>query len=179
MTRDLRFPIGAFRFDGVTTAERRRERIEHVARAPAALRRAVEDLSESQLDTPYRPGGWTVRQLVHHLPDSHLNAYTRFKLGLTETDPTIRPYDEARWAELPEARSAPVEVSLRLLESLHARWVMVLQALGPADFERTIVHPEHDARMTLDELLAMYAWHGRHHVAHVSALAAREGWTAL
>ncbi len=178
MATDLRYPIGPFAYDGMTTAESRRERIEQVARAPAAFRSAISGLSETQLDTPYRPGGWTIRQLIHHIPDSHLNAYTRFKLGLTETNPTIRPYDEARWAELPDARSAPAEMSLRLLDALHERWTLMLRSLDGSELERTIFHPERNATMTLDEVLALYAWHGRHHVAHVTALAEREGWTA-
>ncbi len=173
---DLRFPIGPFHYDDEATPARRAEWIAAIAAAPAAMRAAVAGLSESQLDTPYRPGGWTVRQVTHHLPDSHLNAYTRFKLALTEDNPTIRPYDEARWAELPEARTAPVELSLRLLDALHQRWVLMLRALVPADFGRPLFHPERGAAMTLDELLALYAWHGAHHAAHVSRLVAREGW---
>lgn len=177
-TSDLRFPIGPFRFDGVTTPARRHERIERIAAAPQALRAAVRDLTDAQLDTPYRPGGWTVRQVVHHLPDSHANAYIRFKLALTEDVPTIRPYDEARWAELRDGRTGAVEISLRLLEAIHDRWLLVLRALGPGDLERTLFHPERNVTMTLDELLELYAWHGSHHIAHITGLREREGWTS-
>jgi hypothetical protein len=173
---DLRYPIGPFRLEGEITDARRRGWIDEIAAAPAELRAAVAGLSDGQLDTPYRPGGWTVRQVVHHLPDSHLNAYTRIRLALTEEGPTIKPYEEARWAELPDARTAPVEVSLALLEALHRRWVLLLRALRPEEFRRTFVHPEHGRALALDEVVPLYAWHGRHHVAHVTSLRAREGW---
>jgi len=176
MTDDLRFPIGEFRYQGPATAADRRDRIEQIEQAPAALRAAVRGLTDAQLDTRYRPGGWTVRQVVHHVPDSHLNAMTRFKLALTEDTPTIKPYDEARWAELGDVRATPVETSLRLLEALHERLVILLRSLEPAQFQRTLFHPERNAVMTLDELLALYAWHGRHHAAHISGLRQREGW---
>lgn len=174
---DLRYPVGKFRVDGEITAGRRAAWIADIAAAPVLLRAAVADLSPSQLDTPYRPGGWTVRQLVHHLPDSHLNAYARFKLALTEDGPTIKPYDEARWAELEDSRATPIEVSLTLLEALHDRWVRLLRSLAPGDFDRTFHHPEQGRAMALGPALALYAWHGRHHVAHVTALRARMGWT--
>jgi uncharacterized damage-inducible protein DinB len=135
----------------------------------------VKGLSAQQLDTPYREGGWTVRQVVHHVPDSHLNSYIRFKLALTEEDPTIRPYMEDRWAELPEAKTAPIELSLSLLEDLHKRWMLMLRAIQPAEWKRTFRHPE-IGPMTLEKNLALYAWHGRHHVAHVTALRERMGW---
>lgn len=151
------------------TAAERAGAIDAIAAAPAALRAAVAGMTDADLDTPYRPGGWTVRQVVHHLPDSHMNAYVRLKLALTEERPTIRPYDEARWAELPDSRDVPVEVSLALLEALHLRWVALLRALPPASFERTLIHPEWPEPMSLDRLVALYAWHGRHHVAHVAA----------
>ena len=176
MTDDLRFPIGEFRYQGPATAADRRDRIEQIEQAPAALRAAVRGLTDAQLDTRYRPGGWTVRQVVHHVPDSHLNAMTRFKLALTEDTPTIKPYDEARWAELGDVGATPVETSLRLLEALHERLVILLRSLEPAQFQRTLFHPERNAVMTLDELLALYAWHGRHHAAHISGLRQREGW---
>ena len=172
---DLRYPTGRFAYDGVVTAESRGRRIETIAETPAAMLSAVERLTDAQLDTPYRPGGWAVRQVVHHVPDSHMNAYTRFKLALTEETPTIRPYDEARWAELADSQ-APVEHSLRLLEALHERWVSLLRSLAPADFARELFHPERNARMTLDQLLALYAWHGPHHVAHITRLRDRDGW---
>jgi uncharacterized damage-inducible protein DinB len=171
----LRFPVGRFRFQaGVSPAERRGW-IEEVAALPARLREAVAGLSAEQWDTPYRPGGWTVRQVVHHLADSHINAYCRLKLALTEDRPTIKPYDEAAWAELPD-RDVDPEVSLRLIEALHHRWARVLGAMRGEDFARTLVHPEHGRAPALDEMLALYAWHGRHHLAHITSLAEREGW---
>jgi hypothetical protein len=173
---DLRYPIGAFQFVGDVLPRTRERRIAEIAAAPDHLREAVAGLSPAQLDTPYRPGGWTVRQVVHHLPDSHLNAYTRIKLALTEDEPTIKPYEEARWAELPDARTGPVEPSLALLESLHQRWLLLLRQLRPSDFERRFRHPEHGRIFIVDEAVAMYAWHGRHHVAHVTALRHRMGW---
>jgi len=173
---DLRYPIGKFTYDGDMTDARRAECIRRIGAAPGRLRAAVTGLDDAQLDTPYRPGGWTVRQVVHHVPDSHLNAYTRIRLALTEDTPTIKPYEEARWAELPDARSLPVEISLRLLEALHARWVPLLERLGPGDAARPLRHPEHGRLMTIDELLAMYAWHGDHHAAHITSLRERMGW---
>lgn len=148
--------------------------IRQMADAPAALRSAVAGLSDAQLDTPYREGGWTVRQVVHHLPDSHLNAYVRMKLALTEDHPTIKPYHEARWAELPDSR-APLEVSLALFERLHERWVLLWESLDQEQFARTLVHPEIGV-VRLDQMLASYAWHGRHHTAHITSLRARMGW---
>ncbi|HKG22797.1 MAG TPA: putative metal-dependent hydrolase, partial [Blastocatellia bacterium] len=142
---------------------------------PARLREAVEWLSPEQLETPYRPGGWTVRQVVHHVPDSHLNSYVRFKLALTEDHPTIRPYREDRWAELEDARSAPLDVSLALLDSLHGRWVLLLRSLKPEDFARTFEHPEL-GEVSLEKNVALYAWHGRHHVAQITSLIERMGW---
>ena len=169
MSDDLRYPIGKFHIEGAVTAERLREWIGQIAAAPAELRAAVAGLSDQQLDTPYRPGGWTVRQVVHHLPDSHLNSYTRFRLALTEDEPTIKPYDEVRWAELPDARTAPIEVSLALLEALHRRWVLLLESFTEADWGRRFRHPELGVR-SLRQALGMYAWHGRHPVAHITAL---------
>jgi uncharacterized damage-inducible protein DinB len=174
-TPDLRYPIGRFRRPASSGPAERAAFVAAIAEAPARLREAVAGLTPEQLDTPYRPGGWTVRQVVHHVPDSHLNAYVRCKLALTEDEPTIRPYHEERWAELPEARSAPIEISLALLERLHERWVPALLALAPADWERPLVHPE-SGRQTVEQLVALYAWHGRHHVAHVTGLRRREGW---
>lgn len=173
---DLRYPIGRFSYEGPLTAGGRDTCIARIAAAPASLRAAVYGLSDVRLETPYRPGGWTVRQVVHHLPDSHLNAYTRIRLALTEETPTIRPYEEALWAELPDARSAPVDISLGLLDALHLRWVLLLRHLGADDWSRSFTHPEHRRNMTLDELLAMYAWHGEHHVAHITSLRSRMGW---
>jgi hypothetical protein len=173
---DLRYPIGQFSYDGRMTDARRSECIERIAAAPALMRRAVDGLSQMQLDTPYRPGGWTVRQVVHHVPDSHINAYTRIRLALTEETPTIKPYEEARWAELPDARGGPIETSLALLEALHARWVPLLQTIGPAEGGRRFMHPEHGRQISIDELIAMYAWHGEHHAAHIEGLRDRMGW---
>jgi uncharacterized damage-inducible protein DinB len=150
--------------------------IDAIAAAPTKLRQAVNGLTDAQLDTPYRPGGWTVRQVVHHVADSHLNAYTRFRLAFTEQNPTIKPYDEAKWAELPDVAATSPEVSLALLEALHIRWVKLLRALTPAQLQRGFVHPEHGRLITLERLLAMYAWHGRHHVAHITRLRERNGW---
>ena len=172
---DLRYPIGPFRFEGLNERERE-ECLTRIAAAPARLRAAVAGLTAEQLDTPYRLGGWTVRQVIHHVPDSHLNAYTRVRLALTEPTPTIKPYEEARWAELPDARTAPIDVSLALLDGLHARWLHLLRQLTPADAARAFWHPEHGRDITIDEVIAMYAWHGEHHVAHVTSLRDRMSW---
>jgi hypothetical protein len=177
MPEDLRYPIGRFTRPKSLSAKERDEAINAIAGAPALMRAAVKGLTREQLDTPYRPGGWTVRQVVHHVPDSHMNAYCRIKLGLTEDTPTIKPYDEAKWAELADSKSPLVEESLALLEALHARWVVLLRQMKPADFERTITHPEWDAPLSLDTVVALYAWHGRHHAAHVTSLRKRMGWS--
>jgi hypothetical protein len=173
---DLQYPIGKFAYDGAMTDARRAACVARISAAPAALRAAVAGLTDAQLDTPYRPDGWTVRQVVHHVPDSHLNAYVRMRLALTEDVPTIKPYEEARWAELPDARTLPVEVSLALLEALHVRWTALLRTFGAVEGARQLRHPEHGRLMTIDELLALYAWHGEHHVAHVTSLRDRSGW---
>ena len=172
---ELRYPIGKFSVEGEITAARRAGWIEEIAATPSQLRAALSGLSEEQLATPYRPGGWTLRQLAHHVPDSHMNSYVRFRLALTEDEPTIKPYQEDKWAELSDARSAPVEVSLALLETLHSRWVLLLRAIADAEWKRTFRHPEMGL-MTLEKNLALYAWHGRHHVAHATALRKRKGW---
>jgi hypothetical protein len=177
MDEKLSYPIGRYKVPASIDAVGREQFIAEIEAAPAALRRAVEGLTEARLDTRYRPGGWTVRQVVHHLPDSHLNAYIRFKLALTEEEPVIRTYEEARWAELPDAVAAPVEISLTLLERIHARWLACLRGLPPAAFARTFRHPDLGV-MTIDQQLALYAWHGRHHVAHVTTLVDRMGWAA-
>lgn len=172
---DLSYPIGKFVWDGEASQAHRRARIEQIEFLPAELREAVAGLTDEQLDTPYRPGGWTVRQVAHHVPDSHMNAYVRFKLALTEDQPTIKPYEKARWAELEDTRTTPVETSLALLDALHHRWVQLLLSLAPGDFARTFRHPELGL-LSLDKTLALYAWHGRHHVAHITALRERAGW---
>ncbi len=172
---DLRYPVGKFSYSDPLTEEQKQICLEDIAQAPATLRAAVKGLSEKQLDTPYRPDGWTVRQVAHHVPDSHLNAYVRFKLALTEDDPTIKPYAEDRWAQLADTQATPVEVSLALMDSLHDRWTRLLRSLQPEDWKRTFRHPELGS-VTLEKNLALYAWHGRHHVAHVTALRERNGW---
>ena len=175
MSDDLRYPIGRVNKPAGVTDAHRQHWIDEIAAAPAALRAAVAGLTDEQLDTPYRPEGWTVRQVIHHVPDSHLNAYVRFRWALTEDDPPIKAYDEKTWAELPDARTAPIDVSLALLDAVHARWLLLLRSLTAADCARTIQHPEYGP-MTVDDLLALYAWHGRHHAAHVTTLRARMGW---
>jgi len=172
---DLRYPIGKMEMPKEVSALRRQLAIESIASAPKKLREAVHGLNEAQLDTPYREGGWTVRQVVHHVPDSHMNAYVRFKLALTEEEPTIKPYAEDRWAVLADTRTTPIEVSLMLLESLHTRWMRLLGSLAAADWKRTFRHPELGV-MNLERMLALYAWHGRHHVAHITSLRERSGW---
>ena len=175
MVDDPRYPTGKFTFNPAVTPEIRRQSIAAIREAPSALRAAVRGLSDAQLNTPYRDGGWTVRQVVHHVPESHMNAYIRFKLALTEDNPTIKPYDENAWSGLADVPRTPIETSLALLDALHERWVTLLELLKPADFERRLVHPDMGP-MPLDRLLQMYAWHGPHHTAHVTALRAREGW---
>lgn len=172
---DLSYPIGKFTYAGPSTPEQRAQFIRDIEDTPARLRDAIRGLSPQQLDTTYRPGGWTVRQVVHHVPESHMNAYVRFKLGLTEDNPTIKPYNEDAWSRTPDVTTTPVEVSLALLDNLHQRWVVLLRALTPADLERTIQHPEL-GQLKLDRYLAMYAWHGKHHVAHITSLRDRNDW---
>jgi hypothetical protein len=172
---DVRYPLGPFLKPESSSAEDREIWIRQIESAPDELRAAVEDLDEEQLDTPYRDGGWSVRQLVHHVPDSHMNSYVRLKLALTEDEPVIKPYDEARWADLADSRVVPVEVSLALLEALHERWVRLLESMTAGEFQRAFRHPE-TGLWRLDQWTALYAWHGRHHVAHVAALRERMGW---
>ena len=173
--QDLRFPIGEFRFDKETAVEHRETWLEEIEVAPAQLRAAVEGLNAAQLDTPYRPEGWTIRQVVHHLPDSHMNSYIRFKLALTEETPTIRGYDQDGWAQLEDGLRGPIELSLDLLEALHERWVYLLRSLDGSDFERSFLHPELGS-VSLWTNLAYYAWHGRHHITQITALRERQGW---
>ncbi|HXJ40448.1 MAG TPA: putative metal-dependent hydrolase [Bryobacteraceae bacterium] len=172
---DARYPVGKFEWPATITAEDRKGWIETVAATPAKLREAVEGLSEEQLNTPYREGGWTVRQLVHHVPDSHMNSYVRFKLALTENEPTIKTYDEAAWAKLQDTVMTPIETSLCLLQCIHERWVHVLEGMTEGDWSRNLIHPEL-GKITLEKMLALYAWHGRHHVAHVTSLRSTQGW---
>ena len=172
---DLRYPIAPYEKKTALTADERNLAIGQIAELPKQMRAAVGGLSGGELDTPYRPGGWTVRQLAHHVPDSHMNAYVRMKLALTENEPTIKPYEEGLWAELPDSRETPVEVSLALLEFLHLRWDILLRSLQPGDFARRLRHPALGL-MTLDHVVHHYAWHGRHHVAHIISLRQREGW---
>lgn len=172
---DPRYPIGKFSYANPPTEAERDQFIQNIADTPAALRAAVQDLSDQQIETPYRDGGWTVRQVVHHVPESHMNAYIRFKLALTEDEPTIKPYMEDRWARLEDVQSTPIEVSLALLENLHARWVRVLHAIKPDEWKRTFRHPELGT-IPLEKNVALYSWHGRHHVAHITELRKRMGW---
>ena len=176
---DLRYPIGKFEWippqSDEQMAQRRVHYIDVLAKLPANLQAAVEDLNPKQLDTPYRPDGWTVRQVVHHVPDSHLNAYIRFKLALTEFEPAIKVYKEDLWAKLPDSERTPVETSLRLLQALHGRWVTLLQSMSAEDFARTLRHPELGV-LSLDRMLALYAWHSAHHTAHITELRTRMGW---
>jgi hypothetical protein len=173
--RDLRYPIGRFEVSQVITRDQRGTWINDIDHLPANLRRAIAGLNGGQLATPYRPDGWTVRQVIHHLADSHMNAYVRFRLALTESAPTIKPYDEAAWARLPDAKGAPIEPSLKLLESLHERLTILLRSMEDADFQRSFRHPER-GEMRLDTNLGLYSWHGRHHVAHIQQLRERENW---
>jgi uncharacterized damage-inducible protein DinB len=173
---DPRYPIGRFHYEEPQSqedrAQKRKEYIDALATLPRTFRNAVKDLTEAQLDTPYREGGWTVRQLIHHIPDSHMNAYVRFKMALTETDPVIKTYEEQLWAELEDSRETPVEISLTLLEALHTRWVVLLRTLKDEAFSRCYVHPQMGP-VALDKALALYAWHGAHHTAHVTELRKR------
>lgn len=172
---ELRYPIGRYVAPENITEETRRQWIRDIAEAPSSLAAAVAGLAPEQLDTPYRPGGWTVRQVVHHVPESHMNSYIRFKLALTEEQPTIKPYMEDRWARLPDYTGTPIETSLALMASLHQRWVVLLESMGPGEFSRTFKHPE-SGIVTLDQALGIYAWHGKHHVAQISSLRRRMGW---
>lgn len=173
---DPRYPIGPFRYENPPTEAQRNEFINDIERAPAALRAAIKGLSAAQIETPYRDGGWTVRQVVHHVPESHMNAYIRFKLALTEDEPTIKPYMEDRWAKLADVPVTPLEPSLALMDSLHQRWVILMRGLKGEDWKRTFRHPERGETLTLEKNLALYSWHGKHHVAHITELRKRMGW---
>jgi DinB superfamily len=172
---DLSYPIGKFDFHQTVAPGQYPALIAQIAAAPALYRAAVHGLDDAQLDTPYRPGGWTVRQTVHHVADSHMNSFIRMRLALTESDPTISAYDEKAWGELYDSRTSPVEFSLQLIENLHARWVEMLKTLNPEHFARSFRHPERGL-VRLDTNLALYVWHGRHHAAHITALRERNGW---
>jgi uncharacterized damage-inducible protein DinB len=172
---DLRYPIGKFPSGGPPTEEQKKNCIDDIAQAPGKLRAAVKGLSPQQLDTPYRDGGWTVRQVVHHVPDGHLNAYMRFKRALTEDEPAVTNYDQNRWANLSDTEATPIEVSLAMMDALHDRWVRLLRSLTPEEWTRTFRHPEIGVA-TLNQYLAICAWHGKHHVAHITSLRERNNW---
>lgn len=174
MSEDLRYPIGEFNREIEITPELRREWIDQITECPGLVRKAVEGLSDEQLDTPYRPGGWTVRQTVHHIPDSHVNSYVRFKLALTEDNPVIRPYFEEKWAELADSKM-PTAISLDLLDNVHTRWVNLLNSLNDEDCARKLRHPD-TGEWTVEEFIGLYAWHGRHHTAHITSLRERLRW---
>lgn len=176
MTSDPRYPIGKHDRPETHDELSRSAWLHDIEDFPTLVRAAIAGLNDEQLDAPYRDGGWTLRQTVHHCADSHLNAYCRFKLALTEDHPTIKPYDEALWAELPEARALPLHPSLQIIDGLHARWSAMMIAMTPAQFERTFFHPERGTTSTLWQTLALYAWHCRHHVAHITALRAARAW---
>jgi hypothetical protein len=171
----LRYPIGKFKVPEPTTPAHLNQWIASIETLPAHLRAAVEGLTDEQLSTPYREGGWTVRQVVHHLPDSHMNCYVRFRLALTEDQPSIKTYNQDGWANLFDGQTAPINLSLGLLEALHARWVLLLRSLSPQQWARTFRHPEL-GELKLETALGSYAWHGRHHIAHIVSLRERMGW---
>ena len=172
---DLRYPIGKY-ITHPFSAQQLKEWLNDIKFLPQHLEHAILNLDEAQLATPYREGGWTVKQLVHHVADSHMNAYIRFKLGITEDNPTIKPYDEAAWAEMNDTKNLPINISLTLLHALHSRWYEILKHMSAEDLNRIVFHPEHKKEMSLWFLLGMYAWHSKHHVAHVTALRERMGW---
>ncbi len=172
----LRFPIGRFKIQENISEDTINQCIQDIEALPKLLRMSVDPLNDDQLDTPYRPEGWTLRQVVHHVADSHLNSYIRFKWALTEDAPTIKAYNQKNWAELEEAKTAPVEVSLNLLDALHSRWVLMLKNLSKEDLKRTFIHPESGYIYTLEMTITLYAWHGKHHVAHIESLKERNNW---
>ena len=171
---DPRYPVGKFSQEGPVTSAQRAQFLQQVAEAPTKLRAAVQGLSDAQLNTPYREGGWSSRQVVHHVADSHMNAFIRFKLALTEDNPTIKPYAEHLWADLADQK-LPIDVSLPIVDNLHQRWVAVLNSMKETDWARTFTHPELGVQR-LDRALALYAWHGRHHVSHITELRKQKGW---
>ncbi|MEH7299675.1 YfiT family bacillithiol transferase [Neobacillus drentensis] len=171
---EANYPIGHYQYDGQITASIIDKWINDIEELPVLLQNAVKDLNDNQLDTPYRMGGWTIRQVVHHVADSHLNAYGRFKLALTEDQPIIKSYDQEKWAELPDS-TLPVTISLSLLDALHKRWVTLLRSLTPSELEKTFIHPE-SGEVSVGKNIGIYAWHGRHHLAHITSLRSRKGW---
>ncbi|WP_026575571.1 YfiT family bacillithiol transferase [Bacillus sp. UNC438CL73TsuS30] len=171
---DMKYPIGKFQFNGEITNNITKDWINEIESLPRLLRDAVKDLDYEQLDTPYRSGGWTVRQVIHHLADSHMNAYVRFKLALTEEKPVIKPYEETKWAELSDYK-LPIDISLSLLDTLHQRWTNLLRSLSPADMDKTFIHPD-SGEVSIGKNIGIYAWHGRHHLAHITSLCNRKGW---
>lgn len=172
----LRYPIGRFKKPETLTDKNISEFIKPLSNFPQRLRKETEHLTDEQLNTPYRPEGWTVRQVVHHCADSHINAYTRFKLTLTEDTPTIKPYFETRWAKLPDGKTLPIEPSLKLLEGLHARWANMLKSLSDKELKRTLINPESNITYRLDVMTALYTWHCNHHLAHITELKKRKSW---
>lgn len=174
--QNLSYPIGLYEYEGPHTPTQRAALIAELQSLPLRLREAVSDLNDEQLDTPYRPGGWTVRQLLHHVPDSHANGYIRTKLALTEDTPTIKPYEEQHWAELSDTFVLPVEAALSLLEALHLKWVAVWQSMSEEQYQRGYFHPASQQTVSLDEQLGLYAWHSKHHLAHITALRERMAW---
>ncbi|MFC5406404.1 YfiT family bacillithiol transferase [Cohnella soli] len=179
MNTDLRYPIGRFHQDGAVTAQQKDQWLADIEALPERLKAALNGLTDRQLQEPYRPGGWTVKQVAHHLADSHMNSFIRFKLALTENNPTIKPYEEQLWAELPDSIDLPADVSVALLIALHERWAVLLRSMSDEQYARTFVHPASQQTNRLDVALGMYAWHGRHHVAQVTTLRERMGWTVL
>ncbi|MFI5164322.1 MAG: YfiT family bacillithiol transferase [Bacteroidia bacterium] len=172
----LRYPVGKFAFNKDADEKEIKQWISEIEKLPSQLRNAVKGLNEAQLNTPYRDGGWTVKQVVHHVADSHLNAYIRIKLALTENNPTIKPYEEKLWAEMDDAKNLAIDSSLSLLDALHIRFVHMLKKLSAADLSKTVFHPESKREMSVKFLVALYAWHGRHHSAHITSLRERMKW---
>jgi uncharacterized damage-inducible protein DinB len=172
---DPRYPVGKYEPQPFSEVQSR-EWVDEIANLPQLIEYAVTNLDERQLDQSYREGGWSVKQLVHHVADSHMNAYIRFKLGLTEDNPTIKPYNQEGWANMADTKNLPINLSLTILHAVHKRWVEILRNVSNEEWNRTVVHPEHNKQMTLWHLLGMYAWHGRHHTAHITSLRERMGW---
>ena len=175
MSTDPSYPIGKYETQPYSEALKE-QWLADIKFLPTILENVLSNMDEQQLHTPYREGGWTVHQLVHHIADSHMNAYCRFKLGYTENNPTIRPYEEKEWAKTADVKSLPINISLTLLHALHQRWLVFLESFTSTDWEKTVVHPQHGKQITLWNLLGMYSWHGRHHTAHITALKERMGW---